>query len=248
MEYAKLQLRDTRTPRWRFASCAARGAAVSLLAFCADQETGGRIEKCRSWTDSEWGVAAGVTAADVEVAAASGLCAWDGEDLVVSLWDHIGERELQTKRDNGRFGYLGAEHGKKGGRPKRNGASAPPPADNGTPPAEEDPTVAAARPSADAVAAVAAERKASLTVGQFCAAHPRLVIFHDQRDRFASLFALYGWDACAEGVAALTPEAMARGPKRTGVTVKELGQWLEKSYDLKPDDYQRAGLPVPAGA
>lgn len=113
MEYAKLQLRDTRTAAWRLASCAARGATVSLLAYCADVENDGRIVDCRDWRDSQWKDVAGLRAKDVDAAVESMLCVWDSNDLVVRIYDHKGAAQLKVQQ-------LQGPHGKKGGRPRKN--------------------------------------------------------------------------------------------------------------------------------
>jgi hypothetical protein len=119
MEYAKLQLRDTRGPEWRLASMHARGAAVSVLAYCADRENGGRIDGAADWTADHWRDVVGVKPADVERAVDAHLCSWHEGALVCHLYDMRGERALEVKRAQAEHGRKGAEHGHKGGRPRK---------------------------------------------------------------------------------------------------------------------------------
>lgn len=125
MEYAKIQMRDMRSPAWLRASCTARGAAISLLSYCSEQENGGQFAAARSWGSAEWKQIAAISLAEVQKAVDSGLCFWDGDDLIVRLYDHKGHRELNTRRAQGlhgakgaEFGHLGAAFGHLGGRPK----------------------------------------------------------------------------------------------------------------------------------
>ena len=111
MEYAKLQLIEVRKEAWRMASCRARGAAISLMAYCADMENGGRIVGALSWSNAHWVAMVGVSCKDVGEAMESGLTVWDGEDVVVMIYDNHAQASLNTKRAQGR-------HGSKGGRPK----------------------------------------------------------------------------------------------------------------------------------
>jgi hypothetical protein len=112
MEYAKLQLVDLRKPAWRLASMHARGAAVTILAFCADHETGGRIEAAREWDPDTWRDIVGVRPIDVQRAIDAGLCWWEGDDLMCALYDSIGHARLQVQRQQG-------PHGARGGRPRK---------------------------------------------------------------------------------------------------------------------------------
>ncbi len=126
MEYAKLQLADTRSHTWRRASQAARGTATSVLTYCADQEDGGLIQGAKAWGDEDWMATCACRQADILAAVASGLLAWKGDSLVCPLYDERGHQALQIKKLQGPHGVKGAEHGKKGGRPPKGDNSKPP--------------------------------------------------------------------------------------------------------------------------
>ena len=127
MEYVKLQLHLLREARWKLATCDARGASVSLLAYCADLENSGRIEACAGWSDSQWVAVCAVPKRSVLAAIESGLCAWAGNDLICNLYDHQGHAQLAVQRKQGPFGKLG-------GRP----ASAPKPSSSSSNPASTE--------------------------------------------------------------------------------------------------------------
>jgi hypothetical protein len=152
MDYAKLQLVHTRSAAWRVATMTARGAAVSVLAYCADQENGGRIEGARAWERGVWREIMGVKASEIEVAVACGLLAWEGNDLVCTLWDHKGFNALKVKRANGPhgakggpYGTLGAKYGPLGGRPRAASGDEEPPQHN--PPSEPPPSPVQSSPA-----------------------------------------------------------------------------------------------------
>lgn len=109
MEYSKLQLNWTRTITFRAASLVARGAWVSLVAHCADQENGGTIANCKDWSRDQWSAVCAVTHKDVATCVAAGLAKWDDVSLVVIGYDITGEERCRDLR----------EQGKKGGRPKQ---------------------------------------------------------------------------------------------------------------------------------
>ncbi len=119
MEYAKLQLIDTRRPIWRGASMHARGAAVTILAYCADQENEGRIDGAKGWTPALWKDAVDLRPIDLSRVIDAGLCSWDGSDLVCHLYDIRGQRALEVKRQQAAHGAKGAEYGRLGGRPRK---------------------------------------------------------------------------------------------------------------------------------
>lgn len=84
------------------------------------------------------------------------------------------------------------------------------------------------------------------TVGDLQAVHPVLVVFRTDQERLQTILALYGWDGCSQGLSSLEPSAKRRETGKQRVTVNELAMWLAKTYELDPEDYRRAGLPMPA--
>ncbi len=112
MDYLKLQLIETRKLPWKRASKAVRGTVVTLLMYCADMETNGRIEAAREWSDDDWQDLCDVARADVDNAVQADLAHWQGDDLIVALYDQHGQSALETRRAQG-------SHGFKGGRPRK---------------------------------------------------------------------------------------------------------------------------------
>lgn len=111
VDYAKIQLVDTRSPLWRRASATARGAAISVLAYCADLENSGVIDDAKTWEHDDWWLLTATSLPEINEAIESGLCEWRGDALVCNLYDHGGHASLMTKRAQGK-------HGIKGGRPR----------------------------------------------------------------------------------------------------------------------------------
>lgn len=95
----------------------ALGVWTRVLAYASEIEKD-RIP-AKDWNDAEWRASANVTRKGVASAVAAGLLRWDGDILVVHGFDHRGLAKVKIKRRNGKFGYLGADHGIKGGRPKK---------------------------------------------------------------------------------------------------------------------------------
>lgn len=107
MNWLNLSLSDLRRPEFLAADLRQRGAWLSLNAWCAEVENGGRIVAARSWGAEMWARICGVKAS--EITKSSGLWSWDGDDLVVWNYPIEKETEVQVKRQNG----------KKGGRPSK---------------------------------------------------------------------------------------------------------------------------------
>lgn len=81
-----------------------RATWLCLVGFCCDQENGGVIEDCRSWTDRKWQQIAHVTKA--EVSQASDLWRFDGENLEVFAFPVTVQTKLQEKRLHGHAAAL----------------------------------------------------------------------------------------------------------------------------------------------
>lgn len=108
-----------RKPKWLAANPLAFSTWVKLACRSAEDETGGRLEGAKGWTDHIWLTLANVNRGGVDAAVTAGLCAWDGGDIVVAGYDQGAEGKVKTLRDNGAYGHLGAAHGAKGGRPRK---------------------------------------------------------------------------------------------------------------------------------
>ena len=112
---------------------------------------------------------------------------------------------------------------------------------------DDDPLglVSRAAPSADERRAAAEAVARAHSPGDLQAVHPILIVFRGDVDRLGTLFRLYGFPACDEAARALTPIARARPDGKRRVLVDELGLYLSEHFEPEPDDYRRAGLPVP---
>lgn len=100
MNYLNLLLNDLRSPQFLGSEPTDRATWLCLLAFCADQENGGRIEGCGKWADRKLQQLIGVTAE--EIGRNSPLWEMDGDNLVVWRYPADKEREIQAKREAGR--------------------------------------------------------------------------------------------------------------------------------------------------
>lgn len=84
-----------------------RATWLCLMAYCADQENGGRIEGAAEWNDRKWQHVIRVTKS--EVSESCPLWSWDGGAVVV--WAYPVEKEAEVRRNR--------ENGGKGGRPPK---------------------------------------------------------------------------------------------------------------------------------
>lgn len=84
-----------------------RATWLCLLAYCADQENGGRIEGASEWGDRKWQQIVRVTYTE-----AHDKCdLWRWEDGVLIVWAYPVEKEAEVRRNR--------ENGKGGGRPPK---------------------------------------------------------------------------------------------------------------------------------
>ena len=102
MEWLKLDLRWIRSPEYIGSDPVGRATWLSLMAFCADKENGGRIQGCEKWPDRMWQQMCGVTLD--ETRQESDLFTWDGEDLVVTFYPTKTEGIVQSRREAGKAG------------------------------------------------------------------------------------------------------------------------------------------------
>jgi hypothetical protein len=99
MEYSKVQHSFARTATFKGADPASRGVWLSLHVYCGDQENGGTIRSCRTWTDRQWYAAIDATKPELEAAIAQGMARWEGDDLQLNSYDTIGEDAYKVTRD-----------------------------------------------------------------------------------------------------------------------------------------------------
>ena len=102
MEWLKLDLTWIRSPEYIGSDPVARATWLSLMAFCADKENGGRIEDCERWPDRMWQQMCGVTRE--ETRQDTELFQWDGNDLVVTFYPQKTEGIVQARREAGKAG------------------------------------------------------------------------------------------------------------------------------------------------
>ncbi len=84
-----------------------RATWLCLMAYCADQENGGRIEGASEWGDRKWQQVVRVTKS--EVSEVCPLWSWEGGAVVV--WAYPAEKEAEVRRNR--------ENGGRGGRPRK---------------------------------------------------------------------------------------------------------------------------------
>lgn len=125
MDWINIRTSALRTPEYIGSRPVERATWLNVLAYCTDQENGGRIQRCASWGDRQWQQICGVTRREVN--AATNLLTWDGDDLLVWNYPADKQAEVQAKRDAGRLGGLARteaktkavrQNGALGGRPE----------------------------------------------------------------------------------------------------------------------------------
>ena len=102
MEWLKFELKWGRSPEFYRSDPVSRATWLSLLLFCADNENGGRIKKCKNWPDRMWQQMCGVTLD--ETRQASDLFTWDEDDLIVTFYPKKTEKIVQSRREAGKAG------------------------------------------------------------------------------------------------------------------------------------------------
>lgn len=125
MNWLNLQTSTLRAPEYIGSEPVARATWLNVLAYCCEQENGGRIVGGAAWKDRQWQQTCGVTLAEVQ--GATLLIYRDGDDLIV--WNYPADKEVAViaKREGGkRGGAVTSEakaeaaklNGNRGGRPK----------------------------------------------------------------------------------------------------------------------------------
>lgn len=120
MHWLNIQLTTLRSPAYLGSTPVERATWLQLLAYCADQENGGRIAGAARWKDRQWQQVCGVTAR--EVRAASRLVSVEGEDVRVVFYPLEQEAEMRARRDKGRDAANRRWHGEGEKDEVRNGS------------------------------------------------------------------------------------------------------------------------------
>jgi hypothetical protein len=102
MNWLNIELSTLRSPEYLGSDPEQRATWLNLMAYCADQENGGRIELCSIWKDRMWQQVCGVTSGEVDQP--SELWSWEGDDLVVLFYPIEKEEEVKVKREAGSKG------------------------------------------------------------------------------------------------------------------------------------------------
>lgn len=102
MEWLKLDLRNLRSPAYIGSEPIARATWLNLMAYCAEQENGGRIVDCSEWKDRMWQQLVGVTLEEVRIDCP--LYRWEDGDLIVAHYPTDTESMIKARREAGRKG------------------------------------------------------------------------------------------------------------------------------------------------
>lgn len=106
MQWLNLEIgRTIRAPEYAGSNPRKRATWINLVAYCCEQENGGRIHGARKWDERTWPQACGLFLEEIN--AESPMWWWDEDDLVV--WNYPADKvaEVQAKR------LAGAKGGKR---------------------------------------------------------------------------------------------------------------------------------------
>ena len=111
MIWLNLKTTTLRSPEYAGSEPIQRATWLNLLAYCCEQENGGRIDGCGEWKDRQWQQTLGVTLAEVR----EGCALWHWEDgaLCVAFYPTDKQEEVKAKREAGKRG------GKRSGKARR---------------------------------------------------------------------------------------------------------------------------------
>jgi len=102
MNWLNIKLASLRAPEYVGSDPTARATWWNVVAYCAEQENGGKIIGARKWKDRQWQQTCGVMIGEVDSAAQ--LLVWEGDDLLVWNYPVEKEAEIKTKREAGKVG------------------------------------------------------------------------------------------------------------------------------------------------
>src|SRR5262245_39677242 len=90
----------TMGPDWWALPAAARGNWLSLMTYCAQNETGGVIAGAKRWEARRWLQAAGMDRDELAAVLEAGLALWHGDDLVVKFYDPAAEEKARKRSES----------------------------------------------------------------------------------------------------------------------------------------------------
>ena len=102
MIWLNLKTTTLRSPEYAGSEPIQRATWLNLLAYCCEQENGGRIEGCGEWKDRQWQQTLGVTLGEVREECA--LWHWEDGALCVAFYPTDKQEEVKAKRDAGKRG------------------------------------------------------------------------------------------------------------------------------------------------
>lgn len=103
MRYTFIKAEDLTSAAFRGAEPVDRSTWLCLLAWCYEHENGGRIVGARQWGDRRWQQTVAVTLAEVQ-RETEGLWEWDGDDLIVPLYDAAYVEQVRADSRQGSVG------------------------------------------------------------------------------------------------------------------------------------------------
>lgn len=110
MNWINIEVKTLRSPEYIGSDPVERATWLNLMAYCCEQENGGKIKGCREWGDRRWMQTCGITKAEAELQAE--LWEWFEDDLVIWAYPISKEAEVKAKR------IAGAKGGKASRPPK----------------------------------------------------------------------------------------------------------------------------------
>ena len=128
MNWLNINLTTLRSPAYIGSGPVGRATWLQVLAYCADQENGGRIRGAAAWKDRQWQQTCGVTAR--EVRASGKLITFHRRDVRVAFYPADKEALVISNREAGRRGGssrsevkadAARRNGTLGGRPRTAG-------------------------------------------------------------------------------------------------------------------------------
>jgi hypothetical protein len=111
MIWLNLKTTTLRSPEYAGSEPIQRATWLNLLAYCCEQENGGRIDGCGEWKDRQWQQTLGVTLGEVREDCA--LWHWEDGALCVAFYPTDKQEEVKAKREAGKRG------GKRSGKARR---------------------------------------------------------------------------------------------------------------------------------
>ena len=102
MKWLNIEVSTLRSEQYIGSDPIARATWLNVLAWCCEQENGGRIEGAASWGDRRWQQTCGVTKDEVGLSAP--LLVWDIGALIVWNYPLTKQQQVQHNREIGSIG------------------------------------------------------------------------------------------------------------------------------------------------